>query len=68
MHEVRCTHCNKLLCRMTGTAHIEVKCPRCGTINIERREHLLDELNNSHRRTCGHNTRFHKKWKSHGND
>lgn len=33
--EIRCGHCNKLLGK--GTAHdLEIKCPRCGTLNHVR--------------------------------
>lgn len=36
--EIRCGHCNKLLGK--GTAHdLEIKCPRCGTLN-----HLRDMI------------------------
>lgn len=36
--EIRCGHCNKLLGK--GTAHdLEIKCPRCGTLN-----HLRDRI------------------------
>ncbi|EJA3915822.1 Com family DNA-binding transcriptional regulator [Salmonella enterica] len=32
-HNVRCRHCNKLLARASFD-FIEVKCPRCKTLNI----------------------------------
>lgn len=33
--DVRCTHCGRLLLRWkpSGTADVEVKCPRCGSID-----------------------------------
>ncbi|EAT4223233.1 Com family DNA-binding transcriptional regulator, partial [Salmonella enterica] len=33
-HNVRCRHCNKLLARASSFDFIEVKCPRCKTLNI----------------------------------
>lgn len=34
MTDVRCTQCNKLLIRKFIGRYAEVKCPRCGAINI----------------------------------
>jgi phage FluMu protein Com len=35
LKEVRCARCGRLLMRwdMVGTAHVEVKCPRCQQMN-----------------------------------
>jgi len=34
LREVRCLTCNKLLGKIKGEAEIEIKCPRCGTVNV----------------------------------
>ena len=39
MHEVRCNKCNKLLAKVSSGSRVEVKCPRCKTINQECLEH-----------------------------
>lgn len=33
MNDLRCKKCNKLLCRFRECLELEIKCPRCGTIN-----------------------------------
>lgn len=40
--EVRCSKCSKLLAKAKYT-HIQIKCPRCGTINDMRAESFKDE-------------------------
>ncbi|WP_417714772.1 Com family DNA-binding transcriptional regulator [Pseudoalteromonas obscura] len=35
MQDVRCTCCDRLLCRAVGV--VEIKCPRCKTINVAER-------------------------------
>ncbi|WP_374349190.1 Com family DNA-binding transcriptional regulator [Chitinimonas sp.] len=34
MNEIRCGHCQRLLARAVFSK-IEIKCPRCGTFNIQ---------------------------------
>lgn len=33
MLDLRCTNCNKLLARTDNKGQVEVKCPRCKTLN-----------------------------------
>jgi len=33
MKDLRCKKCNKLLCRYRDCVELEIKCPRCGTVN-----------------------------------
>ncbi|MBF0273585.1 MAG: Com family DNA-binding transcriptional regulator [Magnetococcales bacterium] len=33
LNEMRCRHCHRLLAKEGGISHIEIKCPRCKTIN-----------------------------------
>ncbi len=33
MNDLRCKKCNKLLCRFRDCGELEIKCPRCGTVN-----------------------------------
>lgn len=34
MIEFRCTRCNRLLAKIDGNAKVEIKCPRCKTMNL----------------------------------
>lgn len=36
--DVRCPNCGKLICKWeyTGIANLEIKCARCGSINVIR--------------------------------
>lgn len=34
MESMRCPHCNRLLLKSAATGTIEVKCPRCKSLNI----------------------------------
>ncbi|ASC96507.1 Com family DNA-binding transcriptional regulator [Pseudomonas aeruginosa] len=33
MFDVRCGGCNRLLARASGFQHLQIKCPRCRTLN-----------------------------------
>jgi len=33
MKELRCKKCEKLLGKLNETGHVEIKCPRCKTLN-----------------------------------
>jgi len=33
MKEIRCIQCKKLLAKLEGVKQIEIKCPRCKSIN-----------------------------------
>ncbi|WP_325436895.1 Com family DNA-binding transcriptional regulator [Pseudomonas nitroreducens] len=33
MTDIRCGHCNRLLARASGTFDVQIKCPRCRTLN-----------------------------------
>ncbi|MDI6731141.1 MAG: Com family DNA-binding transcriptional regulator [Candidatus Margulisbacteria bacterium] len=34
MLDFRCRQCNRLLAKIEGSAKVEVKCPRCKTLNL----------------------------------
>ncbi|MBF0310538.1 MAG: Com family DNA-binding transcriptional regulator [Magnetococcales bacterium] len=36
MQDFRCSKCGKKLARLEGTGAVEIKCPRCGTVNSQR--------------------------------
>lgn len=41
MKEIRCGGCNRLLARVGQYDQIQIKCPRCGTLNHLKAESLL---------------------------
>ncbi|EBL2577010.1 Com family DNA-binding transcriptional regulator [Salmonella enterica] len=51
-HNVRCQHCNKLLARASFD-FIEVKCPRCKTLNIITSPSAIEHPTYTRNRTCG---------------
>lgn len=40
MQNLRCGECAKLLARALGYAELQIKCPRCGTLNHMKAESL----------------------------
>lgn len=38
MNEFRCQQCNRLLAKVEGEATVEIKCPRCKTMNLYSKE------------------------------
>lgn len=47
MNDFRCKQCNRLLARVQGEAEVEIKCPRCKTMNLFSQNQLfitIDEL------------------------
>ncbi len=34
MEEFRCKECRRLLAKVEGAAKVEIKCPRCKTMNL----------------------------------
>ncbi|EBP2487331.1 Com family DNA-binding transcriptional regulator [Salmonella enterica] len=54
-HNVRCQHCNKLLARASFD-FIEVKCPRCKTLNIITSPSATEHPTYTRNRTCGEQT------------
>ncbi|EEF5015737.1 Com family DNA-binding transcriptional regulator [Salmonella enterica] len=52
---VRCRHCNKLLARASFD-FIEVKCPRCKTLNIITSPSAIEHPTYTRNRTCGEQT------------
>ncbi|ECB6525775.1 Com family DNA-binding transcriptional regulator [Salmonella enterica] len=54
-HNVRCRHCNKLLAR-ASFYFIEVKCPRCKTLNIITSPSAIEHPTYTRNRTCGEQT------------
>nr|WP_082919273.1 Com family DNA-binding transcriptional regulator [Pseudomonas chengduensis] len=35
MFDIRCGGCGRLLCRVSGSYTIQIKCPRCRTLNSQ---------------------------------
>ncbi|EAX0015407.1 Com family DNA-binding transcriptional regulator [Salmonella enterica] len=58
-HNVRCRHCNKLLARAGNFDFIEVKCPRCKTLNIITSLSAIEHPTYTRNRTCGEQTATH---------
>ncbi|HGJ0761812.1 TPA: Com family DNA-binding transcriptional regulator [Salmonella enterica subsp. enterica serovar Bovismorbificans] len=57
-HNVRCRHCNKLLARASFD-FIEVKCPRCKTLNTVISSSAIEHPTYTRNRTCGEQTTTH---------
>lgn len=38
MNDFRCKQCNRLLARVEGETRVEIKCPRCKTMNLYSKE------------------------------
>ncbi|ENQ3980202.1 Com family DNA-binding transcriptional regulator [Salmonella enterica] len=57
-HNVRCRHCNKLLARASFD-FIEVKCPRCKTLNIITSSSAIEHPTHRRNHTCGEQTAIH---------
>ncbi|EIT2303702.1 Com family DNA-binding transcriptional regulator [Salmonella enterica] len=57
-HNVRCRHCNKLLARASFD-FIEVKCPRCKTLNIITSPSAIEHLTYTRNHACGEQTTTH---------
>ncbi|EDZ8079203.1 Com family DNA-binding transcriptional regulator [Salmonella enterica] len=57
-HNVRCRHCNKLLARASFD-FIEVKCPRCKTLNIITSPSAVEHPTYSRSHACGEQTATH---------
>ncbi|EFB0319266.1 Com family DNA-binding transcriptional regulator [Salmonella enterica] len=57
-HNVRCRHCNKLLARASFD-FIEVKCPRCKTLNIITSPSAIEHPTYARDHTCGEQTAAH---------
>ncbi|EDT5578200.1 TPA: Com family DNA-binding transcriptional regulator [Salmonella enterica subsp. enterica] len=57
-HNVRCRHCNKLLARACFD-FIEVKCPRCKTLNVITSPSAAEHPTYTRNRTCGEQTTTH---------
>ncbi|EAT8527796.1 Com family DNA-binding transcriptional regulator [Salmonella enterica] len=51
-HNVRCQHCNKLLAR-AYFAYIEVKCPRCKTLNQITSQSAIEHPTYTRSHACG---------------
>ncbi|EFR0954497.1 Com family DNA-binding transcriptional regulator [Salmonella enterica] len=57
-HNVRCRHCNKLLARARFD-FIEVKCPRCKTLNIITSSSAIEHPTYTRNHACGEQTATH---------
>ncbi|EBJ3510305.1 Com family DNA-binding transcriptional regulator [Salmonella enterica] len=57
-HNVRCLHCNKLLARASFD-FIEVKCPRCKTLNIITSPSAIEHPTYTRNHACGEQTATH---------
>ncbi|MDR2306122.1 MAG: Com family DNA-binding transcriptional regulator [Paucimonas sp.] len=42
LHDFRCGQCNRLLARADGPALVQIKCPRCATLNHMKAMRLDD--------------------------
>jgi phage FluMu protein Com len=51
LEEVRCVRCGRLLLKweMVGSAHVEVKCPRCQQMNFVNLRELKEGRDSNHR-------------------
>ncbi|EGJ5617754.1 Com family DNA-binding transcriptional regulator [Salmonella enterica] len=58
-HNVRCRHCNKLLARASSFDFIEVKCPRCKTLNIITSPSATEHPAYTRNHACGEQTTTH---------
>ncbi|ENJ3964572.1 Com family DNA-binding transcriptional regulator [Salmonella enterica] len=58
-HNVRCRHCNKLLARASSFDFIEVKCPRCKTLNIITSPSAIEHPPHTRNHACGEQTATH---------
>ncbi|ELV6147644.1 Com family DNA-binding transcriptional regulator [Salmonella enterica] len=58
-HNVRCRHCNKLLARASSFDFIEVKCPRCKTLNIITSPSAIEHPTYTRNNACGEQTATH---------
>ncbi|EBC2853547.1 Com family DNA-binding transcriptional regulator [Salmonella enterica] len=58
-HNVRCRHCNKLLARASSFDFIEVKCPRCKTLNIITSPSAIEPPTYTRNHACGEQTATH---------
>ncbi|ECR4596855.1 Com family DNA-binding transcriptional regulator [Salmonella enterica] len=58
-HNVRCRHCNKLLARASSFDFIEVKCPRCKTLNIITSPSAIEHPTHTRNYACGEQTATH---------
>lgn len=52
MNEIRCDNCHRKLAMVSGFCKIEIKCPRCGTLNHQRAK-SSDVLPTVSEKTCG---------------
>ncbi|EAP3579022.1 Com family DNA-binding transcriptional regulator [Salmonella enterica] len=52
-YDVRCRHCNKLLARASCFGFIEVKCPRCKTLNIITSPSAIEHPTYTRSHACG---------------
>ncbi|MCI3908843.1 Com family DNA-binding transcriptional regulator [Pseudomonas viridiflava] len=43
MQEIRCGHCARKLAAVSGFFELQIKCPRCRTLNHLKAESLLPE-------------------------
>ncbi|EAP9801617.1 Com family DNA-binding transcriptional regulator [Salmonella enterica] len=52
-YDVRCRHCNKLLARASCFGFIEVKCPRCKTLNKITSPSAIEHPTYTRSHACG---------------
>ncbi|EJD9019110.1 Com family DNA-binding transcriptional regulator, partial [Salmonella enterica subsp. enterica serovar Newport] len=52
-------HCNKLLARASSFDFIEVKCPRCKTLNIITSPSAIEHPTYTRNHACGEQTATH---------
>ncbi|UZZ12184.1 Com family DNA-binding transcriptional regulator [Ectopseudomonas mendocina] len=61
MFDIRCGGCGRLLCRVSGCYTIQIKCPRCRTLNHQKAESLPKAPLSADRKEslCPHNPSSH---------
>jgi phage FluMu protein Com len=45
MDEVRCSKCGKLLCKAEPPYKLELKCPKCKTLQMQGKTEMIDFAN-----------------------
>ncbi|MGQ7818838.1 Com family DNA-binding transcriptional regulator [Metapseudomonas furukawaii] len=54
LRDIRCGACRRLLARAGGLYDLQIKCPRCGTMNQMKAESFPADRPERPRQGCGH--------------
>jgi phage FluMu protein Com len=52
MKDFRCQQCNRLLARVEGVGKVEIKCPRCKSMNMYSSEEVFITIEQKGKDTC----------------